>query len=184
MTPDEVDAAIAEVRDWLDDYPEEFDAILSDALNGSRKPTRESAWAAVEAIRSADQAGRDWPQRLEEEALIRWCFNAQKSISKREAVVIVAHDGQIVGKSMRVGRATRRQDGTSGFDQALFSEMTWEEVARWAAMILTQIAGLKGNLSMVNRVMALRVEVPDSAGPGDAATQLGTTVDAWIEAAS
>jgi hypothetical protein len=42
----------------------------------------------------------------------------------------------------------------------------------------------KGNLSMVNRVIGLRVEVPTSTGPGDAARALGTTVDAWIETAS
>lgn len=163
---------------------DELNDALSEALNGSRKPSRESARRAIELIEAADAAGRTWPSVVRDEALERYCFNSQKSISKREAVVLVSHDGRVIGKTVRVGRKVARPDGSTAFDQALFSEMSWDEVAQWARLILTQIDGLQANLSMVNRTFELRVRAPESFGPGDAAAALGTTVAEWIERAA
>lgn len=163
---------------------EELDAALSAALNGSRKPSRDSAQRALELIEAAEAAGREWPALFRDGAAEDKCFTMQKGIAKRESVVLVTHDGKPIGKSTRVGRSRRRADGSWTMDQALFSEMTWDEVAAWAGLILGQIEGLKPNLTMVNRVLELRVAVPQSVGPGDAATSLGTTVGDWIEAAS
>lgn len=162
----------------------ELDAALTEAIGSDGKPNRDSAARAVDLIDAADAAGREWPDFVRREALLVWCFAKQKAIAKRESIVLVSHDGKLIGKATRVGRSVRKADGSRRFDQTLFSDMTWDEVGAWVGLIVSQIEGLTANMSMAARLFAMREQVPDSRGPGDAAAALGTTVAEWIEDAS
>lgn len=155
--------------------------ILSDTLNGSRRPGPDSVARFLARFRAAQAQGMAWPDALQEEALRRLVLDEQKRIAKEESVVTIEHAGRPVRKSTRVGARKRGPEtGVEHFEQLTFADMAWPEVFAWEELIKSQIDGLRANRTMVARLKQLQARVPDSTGPGDAAQRLGTTVAEWL----
>lgn len=166
------------------DEAAEIDDLLSDALNGSRTVGADSVARALDAIESADQAGRLWPDALRAKALYDWIQNRQKNLAKAEKVVNVAHNGKVVSKSIRVGKRVKRDDGTSGYQQSLLNDFTWPELETFIAETLTRVDGLEANVTMAQQLLKLRDRFPQTAGPAEACALLGTTVEGYLDAAA
>jgi hypothetical protein len=161
-----------------------MDRLLMLAMRSSDKPSVVTAERAVELIERAERYGVKWPRAARRHALRMMCFEKQKQKAKEESIVLVTHDGHVVAKATRVGHKARKPSGSLEWQQVLIHELSWSELREWVARIATQIDSLQANLSMAARLFEMREMVPDSAGPGDAALQLGTTVQEWIERAS
>lgn len=159
--------------------PREWQEILSGALNGSRR-------VDDAAVHRAEDALAEYPDaRLVERAYVLGGIRRDMNkISKREAVVLVNHNGTGVTKSIRLGVPRRREDGTREAQQVLIHEMTWGELANWLAMIQTNISALIVNEAMASRLLELRDQYPDTVGPAEACERMGTTIEGFLAASS
>lgn len=132
-----------------------------------------------ELLLDAEQAGRLWARVVLHEDVIHGHQARAKAWLKKQSVVNMAWNGKVVGVTTRVGVRKRSLNGIE-FAQKLFDQMTWEELADHIETITTQTSALLVNKAAADRLMDLRDLCPSSVGPADAASQLGTTVDAWL----
>lgn len=162
---------------------EEYEQLLKECCgdpgNGGKRISVIAA-RLQDGLRDAEQAGRAWATHILEEDQLAGHANRIKLWLKKESVVLVSHNGEIVGKATRVGRKSRNAEGEQVWTQTLFRDMSWDEVEQWLDGIRRQLTALGANVSMGNRLFELRSAVPDSFGPADAAASLGTTVDEWL----
>lgn len=126
----------------------------------------------------------NWPRVVLDDAQVDGLWKAFSKQLKAQDVVMVSHDGQIVGKTVRVGTRTRRTDGSEVWQQSLLHEKTWAQVEQWLEQIVAQLGAMLVNKSMADRLLALRDRFPESLGPADACTALGTTVDEYLGVAA
>ena len=165
-----------------DDEMAVISELLSEALNGSRTTNGVSIARFVAQVEAADRAGRAWPDVLRDLALWEWTQRRQTALAKRESVVFIDHAGHKVGKATRVGKRVRTADGDVGFQQSLIADMSWDELRQWGDLISAQIYGLDANRSMIQRLEALHGRFPDTEGPQEACSRLGTTVAEFLSA--
>ncbi len=166
-----------------DEERDEFEALMQeccgDPENGGKRISIVAERLRV-GLSDAEQAGRRWAAHVTDEALLDGLAKLGKEWLKAESIVMVSHDGALVGKATRVGRKVRSESGEQYWQQTLIRDMTWADFEQWIATIQAQLRSLGANLTIGKRVFELRDAVPDSIGPGDAAARLGTTVDAWL----
>jgi hypothetical protein len=171
-----------------DDERDEWEAMLAEAhgdpANGG-KATKAMAARLADALRDAEQAGRRWAAHVLDDATADGLHGLLKKALKRQSVVLVSHDGRLVGKASRVGVRRAAADGTRQWQQALIHDLTWDELAEWLDGISDLISSLLVNRTMAERLLALRERHPDTVGPAEACARLGTTVTEFLaEAAS
>ncbi len=132
----------------------------------------------------ADLARRDtvWAAALLRDAQIDGLWNALKNELKSESVTLVAHNGSLVGKATRVGAKKRKDDGSEAWAQALIEDMTWEQLEAWLARVMAQISALLVNRSMARRLLDLREQFPETVGPAEACSLLGTSIEDYLAA--
>ena len=165
MTPDER----AEWHDTLDD------------ANAHPGTTGERAEKLLSILAEKAMLGVGWiDETLKHLAL----HGAQRELKRRHKVastVLVPFDTAVAIRSMRVGTRSNRSDGSSGFQQRLFEEMSWGEVREHAAMLQGQLRQLGMTISLDRRLLALEERYPDTVGPADACARLGVTVQQFLE---
>lgn len=154
----------------------EYDALMSEALNGSRSADVAAVDRAEAALVSAEQAGRDWPSIIMRMAMREQLRVELKSIAKRESMVSVDYHGRIVAKTSRRGVSGRDDAGERYHQQKLIEDMTWQEFGEWVALNDAQIKGLEVNRHMALKLQTLRTSYPDSATVGDALAAAGVTL--------
>ena len=151
--------------------------LLDRALNGSRRADAAAVDRAMAALRDCDEP---WAAVVRERMLHEGTRRALVTCAKSEAMVLVAHNGQVLAKTSRRGVVTVAADGRSEHQQMLWQEMSWEQFETWHRLNESQIGGLLANRTASRKLAALRDLVPDSIGPGDAASKLGTSLDAVL----
>lgn len=130
-----------------------------------------------------EQVSEPWAEQLLDDAQVDGLWAVLKDRLKAESVVLVNHNGRVIGKSTRVGSRSRKPDGTEVWAQPLIHEMTWAQVEQWLARTLVAVSSLLVNKKMADRLLSLRDQFPESVGPADACAQLGTSVDDYLAAA-
>ena len=163
--------------------PDERDAwraLLDDALNGSRQADPAAVGRAMAALDQADRAGAEWPTLIRAQA-VRTVLQAElKRYAKAEAMTAVTYNGTPLVRTARRGVRQQAADGSTTYEQKLLWDMDWPEVDTWAASNESQIHGLLANRDIARKLQDLRRMAPRSTGPADAASQLGTTVEAVL----
>lgn len=158
----------------------EWAEMLDESLNGSRQADQPAIDRLEAMLAQAERAGRVWPGVLQRQWLREGCRTALKDHAKAQARVEVAYNGRVVTKSARRGVRVIGPDGTHQWQQKLFASMTWDEFDESRKLNLEQIESLRINEVAAQRIAALRVLVPDSTGPQDAADRLGTSLEAVL----
>ncbi len=154
-----------------------------DPSNGG-KTTKVMAARLHRMLLDAEQAHHQWAASVLEDATVDGLHTILKASLKRQSVVLVSHDGSLVGKATRVGVRRKRADGVKVWQQALFHDLTWVELSEWLDGIRTQVGALLVNVDMADRLFQLQELSPESTGPGDACKRLGTTVPEWLSEAA
>lgn len=169
---------------WMtDEECQEWEAMLAeahgDASNGG-KATKAMASILRRLLLDAEQAGRRWAASVLDDATVDGLHAMLKKSLKSKSVVPVSYDGRVIGKPMRVGVRRKRADGTKQWQQALIHDLTWDELAEHLRMINEMIGGLLVNQAVARRLFTLREQFPQTAGPAEACSQLGMTVDEFL----
>lgn len=164
------------------DDRDEWEDLLEAALNGSRRADQAAVDRAVKALVAAERAGRNWPAMLKERMVRDSLRRALLGHAKAEAMVLVDYRGRAVAKTSRRGVLTRLPDGSREYQQKLWEHMSWDEFSAWSEMNESQISGLLVTRTAAKKLAALRTLAPESTGPGDAARQLGTSIEAVLSA--
>lgn len=162
---------------------EEWESMLTDAVGSAddgAKVTRRAADALKKLLLDAEQAQKKWAGMVFDEATLRGLQGIARSYMKRQSTVMMSHDGEVIGKASRVGIRRKQDDGSQVWQQTLFVDMTWDELAQWLGHIESQVSALLIDKAMVKKIQALRERVPESKGPGDACKKLGTTIKAVL----
>lgn len=165
--------------------PEERDEwaeLLDASLNGQRQADWQAVGRLEAALVQADQAGRAWPDLVRRQWAREGMRIALKERLRSAATVQVGYDGRIVTKPARRGVVVEREDGSSGWQQVLFEDMTWEELAQARDLNREQIRALTINDVVTSKLLALHALAPTSKGPRDACQQLGTSIEAVLSA--
>ncbi len=162
----------------------EWEAMLTaahgDPSDGG-KATKLMAAKLHQLLLDAEQAGRRWAAHVVDDATVDGLHSLLKAALKRQSIVMVSHDGQVVGKATRIGVRRQVADGTEAWQQALIHDLTWDELAKWMRMISAQVSALLVNQSMAHRLLTLRKQYPDTAGPAEACERMGLTVAEFLE---
>lgn len=162
----------------------EFEAILSESLNGSRQPNVEAVERALDAVNAADRAGRIWPEEIRNQAMRSFLRNELKRVAKSENTVGVSWNNTIVHKTARRGVLVEQPDGSFQQQQMLWQDMTWEQFEAWSTMNDTQIVGLEINRAAAEKIRTLHQRFPESQTVGEALASQGMTLDEFLAAES
>lgn len=155
-------------------YNDVIEAALID------KPDDDAVKRALAAMDKARAQGESWPDHIADTATWQYVRNSIKSLAKRRSLVTIKYNERRVGKSTVIGKRVQRDNGTFGYQQELISTCTWQELRVWLSEILSQIDGLKANVTMAALLLELEEAVPESKGPADAAKSLGMTVESYL----
>ena len=159
---------------------EERDSALDSALGGGRVDDR-SVDRAEGLLVDAEHMGRPWA-RVTARSLIRSGLRRMlNERSKAQDVVLMPYRGVGVTTTKRLGVRRRVEEGRREHQLVLLHEMTWPELEDWLAMIETQIAAAFVNRAKASRLLALREQFPDTAGPTQACQRLGLTIEQFLE---
>lgn len=160
---------------------QEYLAALDEALaacGGAPDPGAVDALAG--ALDGAARAGRAWADAVRDRLVRDDLRGHLKTRAKAAAVALVAYDGRVVARTVRVGVRRRAAAGPAHWQQALLEDLTWAELADFLAMVRSQIGSLLVNQAMAGRLLALRADHPGTRGPAQACAALGTTVEAFL----
>lgn len=130
-----------------------------------------------------ENLGTPWSAAVLDDAQADGLWAAFKAQMKAESRTLVSHDGQLVGKALRVGAKRRRDDGTEAWQQSLLHDMSWAQVEAWLDQTIRQVSALLVNQGIAERLLDLRDRFPESHGPADACAAIGTSLDAYLAAA-
>lgn len=154
---------------------QEWSDLLSAALNGSRRVDT----AAVDRAEKALSAFPFW--RIITRQYVRAGLRkALNDISKTESISMVSYNGALIAKTTRKGVRRRLADGSLEHQQVLWHELSWVELEQWLSTITGQLSAALVNQDSARRLLTLRDDFPESYGPGEACTALGTTVEAFL----
>ena len=165
----------------------EYEKALRDALEPSSAVDHLTVERFVRILEDAVQAQRPWAQ-LVLDCAKRQGLNAilreeLVGFTRAEDAALFAYQGDVVSISMRHGRRRRDQETSRMFwQQALFEDFSWAELAEWLAMINSQIGAALINQEVGERLMGLRAKFPETYGPADACKRLGVTIAEYLEA--
>jgi hypothetical protein len=159
----------------------EWNALLSDALNGSRRVDDDAIDRAERMLSDAEQAHRSWVG-IVTRGIIRSGLRGHLSqISKAEHVVLMAHNGSVVSTTTQLGVKRRRSDGSVERQLEALSVISWAQLEEWLSLIEAQIDAGLVNRAKANRLLALRSQFPDTVGPAEACERMGVTVEQYLE---
>lgn len=171
-------------RTWSQRDRQEYAAACAEAWECGDS-TRERGERFRALVADAVQAHRPWAVDLTLQFAQRGAQTELNSWRKSaRPLAAVAHDGRLLSKTRVVGIQRHADDGARYVTQALFDFLTFAEIEKKIAEYATQVRAYGDNLDVARQLLKLRDLAPDAATPADAATRLGTTVDAWLLSAA
>lgn len=165
----------------------EYEQALRDALGPSGVVDHRTVERFLRILNDAVQAQRPWA-RLVIECATRQGLNAilreeLVAITRPEDAALFDYHGEIVQISMRRGRRRRNPTTKRVFwQQALFADFSWADIAEWMAVINSQLGAALINQEVGERLMRLRTKFPETFGPAEACERLGTTIAGYLAA--
>lgn len=103
-------------------------------------------------------------------------------VKKRATVIVTAGEAKVV-RSVVAGIRRRNAEGDEEYQQTMYVDCTWDEVEQMVASIDGMLSSLGIRRKMLRRLRELKAAAPDSLTVGEAVKSLGTTLEAWMEAA-
>jgi hypothetical protein len=156
-----------------------FEALMDEAC-AEQTSTRLRVAAFLHKLADAIQAHERWAEVVSDECAARGAASLIKAHLKAKSRVLVAYNGTLVAKPTIVG--VRRHGPVGEFvQQELIYVLTWDELRQKKKEYLTAVGAYNANAAMVDLLLALHDLAPDAATPVEAATHLGTTVEAWLQ---
>lgn len=163
---------------------EQWNALLDASLNGSRRVDERAVDRAEVQLAGAEDAQRPWARVVTRRFIRSGLRKLLSERAKAEAVVLMDYNGKPVETTMRVGVRRRTDEGKRESTLPLLSEISWPQLDEWLTMIETQLSAALVNRTKARRLLALREQFPDTAGPADACQRLGCTVEEFLERAA
>lgn len=168
-------------RTWTAADRDEYEVASAEAWDAAES-TRERAMHFLLLVQDAAQAHRPWALALLGDFLESGAASELKRWRKAShKVVALAPDGRILSRPRTVGVQRKTADGVVYVQQEAFDLLAWEEIERKIADFRIQIGAYADNIFILSTVLELRELAPGSSTPDEAARQLGTTVDAWLD---
>lgn len=167
-------------RTWSAADREEYEAACTEAWAAGTS-TRERGEAFRALVADAVQAHRSWACHLMRIFAERGAQAELKSWRKAsQPVAVVAYNGQVLSRPRVVGFQQRDAEGHGYVVQELFDLIPFAKIEEKVTEYQRQVGAYRENLALARRLLELRDAVPDALTPADAASRLGTTVDAWL----
>ena len=161
------------------DERHQFETLMDEAC-AEQTSTRLRVAAFLHKLADAIQAHEPWAGVIADECSARGAASLIKAHLKGRNRVLVAFNGGLIAKPSFVG--VRRQGPTGEFvQQELIYVLTWDELRQKKKEYLTAVGSYTSNAAMVDLLLALHDLAPEAANPVEAATALGTTVEAWLK---
>lgn len=155
----------------------EYKTMLDEVCVG-RISTRERALRLYDMLMDARQAHRPWAAQVLREATLA---GLRATITRHQKAT-----RQVATKkskrSMVIG-VQREIHGTRQWVQSPLDEVSWIELNGHVQLALQNREAINRNLRHYRKLMALQELAPGSAGPGEAARQIGTSVEQVLKAA-
>ena len=168
-------------RTWSSEDRDEYATACAEAW-ASAESTRERGLHFLRLVQDAAQAHRTWALGLLDDFLASGSSAELKRWRKASRpLVAVAPDGRVISRPRTVGVQRQDAEGATYVQQEAFDFLTWEEVEQKIVFYRTQVSAYADNIFLARCVLELRELAPDAATPDEAARQLNTTVDAWLE---
>ena len=166
-------------RMWTADDRDEFESMCNEAWD-SGEATRDRIDAFLSMLRDAIQSHRPWAFEVEDEALRRGANALLNRWNKRSNQVAVSYRGKVISKPRVIGARRTDEAGNAYSTQSLFDFMSWDELRQKKNEYLVQLGAYTANVALIDRLLALYELAPSATNAADAATSIGTTVEAWI----
>lgn len=170
---------------WMStDQRNEWHTMMDEALDDPSASTNTArAELLFEKLRDAEQAHRPWAQKIIRDCVIRGlarCLSQRNDARNR--VLVALPRGRSVERKARRGVRVAAPDGRTVHQQKLIHDLTWDEVEALHADLSRQLGSLSDSRTMIAGLRKLKVQCPDSTGPGDAARRLDTTLEQFLAA--
>lgn len=160
-------------------------ALITGAPYESWQPTPYSSdqikGNLVRMIDDARQGGqRQWAHHLYDDAVADGLLSHWKAWNNNDRKLKVFHNGLVL--PARAVRGIRRRDesGAVVHQQEFWAEMSWDEVIQEITKADARIAAEQVTKSIAVKLLKLKVQVPDSATPGEACRQLGMDIQSYL----
>jgi len=167
------------MRHWNDVDRDEYNKACQEAWEFSdRQPERIDRM--VEVIRDAVQAQRRWACDIHQDALRNGLGGKLNTWSKNRNKVAVAYNGQVLSKPRTIGTQKRSDDGETYVTPTLFDYMPWDELIAKRYEYVRQRMAYDADISLMDRLLALRDMAEDAKTPAEAVVQLGITIEEYL----
>lgn len=169
------------MKGWPTEWRDELHAIYDEALDNPELGTMpDRARSVLTKLADATQAHRPWVDVLRHDLLVAGLSRQLRQRRDSRAVVLVATTKGAVTRKANRGVRRVADDGAVAYQQRLIHEMTWDEVAQVIEALGAQLQALSESRQMMRKLDRLRELAPGAAGPAEAASRLGTTVDEFL----
>jgi hypothetical protein len=168
---------------WSPEDREEWAEALEEAwLSGETTEERIDALEGI--LHDALQARRYWARDVERECLRAGLNREVVAWGKsRQPMISITYKGRVISKPRRRGVAVRDGSGIVTHQQALWEEMTWDQLDQVYANRLQQAQTLGDELRVIERIRALRTRHPQTASVAEALLTEGVSLDEWLASA-
>jgi hypothetical protein len=98
-----------------------------------------------------------------------------------QRMVAVAPDGRLLSLPRVVGVRIPDEAGVAVHQQHIFDLLTWDQIEQKINEYLRQVSAYRDDIFLATVLLELRELAPGASTPQEAASRLGTTVDAWLD---
>lgn len=149
-----------------------------DAVSLGDLTTRHRAERFATLVADAEQAHRQWARDVERRALLIGYGQIVKGHMKAKCLAKVKRrksTSTIIGVPRSVNNRIQ-------WHQVAMADATLEELRAYRDMLAANAAGIRSNLRNIDRVIALHEQAPKARNAGEAAAQLGTSIEKVLAA--
>jgi hypothetical protein len=167
---------------WDEESQAEFNILIQEATAAGRS-TRDRTDRFMKGLLDAEQAHRPWAIEVLGQCARVGAQGLLKREWKSNNSVLVSHDGRVVSKPRVIGVNVKSAEGKMFAQQTFFDVMTVQQLHEKRSEYITQIRAYDSNLATIDKLLAL-CEAGAADTPELAASNLGTTVETWLEASA
>lgn len=167
---------------WDDDSHAEYNLLLQESWDAGRS-TSDRTDRFMKGLLDAEQAHRPWAVEVLAQCARAGAQSMLKRDWKSNNSVLVSHDGKVVSKPRVIGINVKSAEGKMFAQQTFFDVMTVQQLHEKRSEYLTQIRAYDSNMATIDKLLAL-CEAGQADSPEEAARNLGTTVETWLEASA
>jgi hypothetical protein len=163
---------------WSPAERAEYDEMVR-AVCLAASSTEERVELYKDHLADALQSQRFWAEDSARDAHHRGCREQLTNWLKSNRVVVAIGD-RTVSKPRTIGVRRKGQGGEEFDTQVLFELIEWDELERKREDYLKQLRAYTDNTAVIDKLLALRVIVPEAGNPRDALAALGESLDTYL----